>query len=1013
MRFKCIIITGILLAAATISSKAQFYSSGNDPGSLRWKYITTPNYKIIFPKGLDSLAKVYASELETSRPKVALSSGYRPGEKYWSRTPVVLHAYTGSANGSVAWAPMRMDLYTLPDAYSPEPMPWVKELSIHENRHVAQLQFGADGVLKPFSWIFGEMATGAFSGLFPGTWMLEGDAVVAETALSDFGRGRSASFLAYYKAAFDKGDRRSWTQWRWGSSRRYAPDHYALGYLTVAGARYLYNDPLFTSDFLSLSAKRPLKASKVRAWFKNNSGKHFYDAFQDICDSFSSLWARNAIERGEAFSGTSITGKPDWYTVYRSPVCFGNDVYAIKSSLVRPSGLVKISPDGKETAVRAFASKTSPIIKAGDKLYWTETIPDKRWTLAADSRLMEMSGDGRIKELSKKGRYYNPAISPDGNISVTEYPFKGGSAVVVLSPEGKILRRLEAPHGYQITESAWLGDSLAVAYIGPEGFGIGYLDGNEISQIIPQGPYSINHLKVNDGKLYFISDRNGVEEIYCCNGNETLQISASEYGITDFAIEDGRLIWTARQYEGELLHKALLSDMPAKEATFLSWHRDAVADTLSAQEERLAEDAGVDLTSTWDGRISEPKAYSKLLNAIRIHSWVPLGIKYDSVSDISGDSSLEEISLGATLLFQNTLGTLSGLASYSYGKDELTADKWRNSFHLSLAYSGLYPVFEVLFDAGTRNAIQYGRVLAEYNDLRWEQTRGRLMDSPYLKAEIKAYVPLNFSKGGWTRGLIPQIEYIISNDRFLTGAPVYSYGSDLGEIQTTPVFKGYTGGKNVPLQTVTASLRAYSIRNTASSQVYPCIGIGAELGYRQRLALSEYFSPDFYWYLYGYLPGLKADHGLRLTALGQHQFDAVRFESAVKTRPRGLASDALNNWMSAYAPSQIRLTADYAIPFCYCDFDRLSPLAYIKNFVLTPHVDYTFLWFDHGYSGYGGLSSIGLDLTAKVANILWFPYGSEIGLSFCYNGGPSFSDIKAAGVPMKRTSVGMVFKTSF
>ena len=204
-----LLLTAVLAFATLFGARAQFYLAGDDPGSVKWQYIHTPNYKVIYPKGLDSLAVVYARALETNRPRVALTAGYLPGQTYWCKTPVVLHPYTPYSNGSVAWAPMRMDLYTMPEAYAPETLSWVWELAIHENRHVAQLQFGADGVLKPFTWLFGEAATGLFAGMYPSYWMAEGDAVAAETGLSEFGRGRSSDFLAYYMTAFDKGDFRN------------------------------------------------------------------------------------------------------------------------------------------------------------------------------------------------------------------------------------------------------------------------------------------------------------------------------------------------------------------------------------------------------------------------------------------------------------------------------------------------------------------------------------------------------------------------------------------------------------------------------------------------------------------------------------------------------------------------------------------------------------------------------------------------------------------------------------
>ena len=1012
MRLRCLLSIAVISISA-LSARAQFYLAGDDPGAVRWNYILTPNYKVIYPKGLDSLSRAYAKALESARMKVGMSAGYIPGETYGARTQVVLHAYTGDSNGSVAWAPMRMDLNTLPEAYSPSAIPWIEELAVHESRHVAQMQFGKDGLLGVSSWLFGELPTGAAAGIFPSTWMLEGDAVVAETALSDYGRGRDGAFLAYYMAAFDKGDRRSWTQWRWGSSRRYAPNHYALGYLTIAGARYLYNDPLFTSTYLKGAANHPLKLSKVRAWFKERSGKHFYDAFDDIYSVFHKQWKAGFLERGEAAEGQALTGTPSWYTSYSSPLLAGDDIYAVKSSLISPAKLVKLDKDGKEKSVMPFAQKSSGLFKAGNKVYWTEPVPDKRWSLAASSRLRVLSEDGSVKDLTRGGRYFNPAVSKDGKISVTEYPVEGGSAIVVLSEDGKELSRFKAPSGIQFTESAFVGDGIFVCYVGEKGMGLGRLKDNGIEEIIHQGPYTITKLKEGEGNLYFISGRDGAEEIYCLDAaGKTSKLFASKYGVTDFNIDGNNIVWMSREHEGNLPFKGSISNMPKREVSFLSWRRNAIADTLASQEKRLAKAAGIDLSAQWNGDISEPKSYNKFLNAFRFHSWLPLGIKYDAISDISDDSALEETSLGATVLFQNTLGTFSGLASYRYMEDELTGKGYRNAFHLSLTYSGLYPVIEAKLDIGERKAIQYGRLLTQNGQLSFEQTRGWLLDCPLVKAEINAYIPFNFSKGGWNKGVVPKLEYIISNDRFNTGAPLLGLGYDLSEIQHTTVFLDYVGGKNSLMQTITASVRAYTMRKQAPSQVFPSIGIGAEVGYRQRISLTKHFSPDLYWYLYGYLPGLSAEQGLKFTALGQHQFDATRFENVVKTRPRGLATDALNNWLAAYAPTQIRLTADYAIPIYLGDIDLLSPVTYIKNFVLTPHYDYTVLKFGHGFSGTGGLSSLGVDFTANVANILWFPYDSKIGISFCYNEGPSFSDIKKTGLPLDRTWIGMVFRTS-
>ena len=83
---------GMLL---TSTAWAQFYTGGEDPASVRWSTFRTDHYKLIYPTGMDSLARAYARSLETFRPQVGRSIGYLPGGMYRKPMPVILHAHGG------------------------------------------------------------------------------------------------------------------------------------------------------------------------------------------------------------------------------------------------------------------------------------------------------------------------------------------------------------------------------------------------------------------------------------------------------------------------------------------------------------------------------------------------------------------------------------------------------------------------------------------------------------------------------------------------------------------------------------------------------------------------------------------------------------------------------------------------------------------------------------------------------------------------------------------------------
>ena len=59
----------LLLATFFISTQAfaQFYTGGDDDGRLKWKQFTSENYRFIYPEGLDSHARVFATDLERYR----------------------------------------------------------------------------------------------------------------------------------------------------------------------------------------------------------------------------------------------------------------------------------------------------------------------------------------------------------------------------------------------------------------------------------------------------------------------------------------------------------------------------------------------------------------------------------------------------------------------------------------------------------------------------------------------------------------------------------------------------------------------------------------------------------------------------------------------------------------------------------------------------------------------------------------------------------------------------------
>lgn len=919
-----------LLLGSVVAAEAQFYSIGNDPARTEWSQITTDSYRLVFPKGYDSLAFVYAGWLEKVKKPISGSLGFVPNQNYKKKMPVILHPFTSVSNGMVTWTPRRMELYTTPDHYDPIPLDWPMELSIHESRHVAQMQPAAGGALGKVGGILsGELIAGAMSSVFGGPAAMEGDAVLAETALTASGRGRNADFLEYQRACFAEGDFRDYWKWRFGSQKEYTPSHYTIGYISHAGMRYF-------SDF-----------SK---WPYSSIGSRLEKTFPVIADSLATMWENESRARGPFPATEKITMQERHFVEYSSPAGEEGRLFAVRSGISEDPQLVRINEGGDFERLVHIASISSRIrySSSDGKLYWSENRPDIRWELKSSSviRVFDTTS-GESEYLTRGTRYFNPSPSPDGRyVCASEALEDGTSAVVILSSsDGTPVRTFPLPPGFQAVETAWIGNRIYLSAISQEGIGIYELDG--FNTVLKASPAKIKGLGSHEGKLTFISDRDGVDEVYSldpADGN-LLEITRSRQGTNDYLFVPEVIYTTSLSSKGRMLHRIRTDSLIVREAGDAGLHKDRIAEALSS-----AEPFRID--SCQNVEISSPERYSRLSHSIKFHSWVPVYFDYNIIDNLSFDAFMVYSGLGATAFFQNDLSNLSGAISYSAWTP---AHGWRNGGHVKLTYSGLFPVFELSADISDSRAAYIQYSLTDKNEMEHNIS---LIDNPSANLDIKAYVPLNLSSGGWSRGIIPQINGTFTNN-------MASFGSQKAWVHN-----------------LSLSIRGYSMLSVPSSNIYPKWGIGAESGFATRPGLGELYTSNLYGYMYGYLPGLAKTHGIRLSSIIEtHSGNGILVFPYANTAPRG--ASYVKTEMARY-PLHGKFTIDYAMPFAPVDWSFLEPLAYVRNFELIAHYDYSFF---RASKDKGSLSSVGADLCVKLGNILWIPYTTRIGISYSYNYG--------------------------
>ena len=115
---------------------------------------------------------------------------------------------------------------------------------------------------------------------------------------------------------------------------------------------------------------------------------------------------------------------------------------------------------------------------------------------------------------------------------------------------------------------------------------------------------------------------------------------------------------------------------------------------------------------------------------------------------------------------------------------------------------------------------------------------------------------------------------------------------------------------------------------------------------------GENFGSTFYASIYGYLPGVKENNGLRLAISFQHQFvENKRYlQKSDISFPRG--------YNSYWSKELAYISVDYAFPIYFEDF-LPSWLLYIKRLQLIPFFD---AGYNKGLRGDSRLISFGSDI---------------------------------------------------
>ncbi len=923
--FRSILISIVLVLFYSQSAKSQFYETGQDPFSVSWKQIKLKNYKLIFPEDFEPTALKFASTLDTFYP---VSSKYLL--KDHKRISIVFHTQSSLSNGMVVYAPKRMELYTIPpqDNY---PQDWLDQLALHETRHVVQLDALNQGLTRFGSFIIGQQAIGAVSGLVP-RWFLEGDAVYSETIFSSAGRGRSAAFQMPYRAlVLNREKLYSYEKAMLGSYRNFVPDIYQMGYPMVKMMRDSFDQDIFGKS-LKYTARNPYLVFPFGHSLKINSGLNNRYSYEFTYKTLKNIWEKQ--NQYSTYQHWPVK-ETRTFTNYNTPVHISDSlVLAQKWSLAQTRRYVLIDKQGKEKKLITIGSNNSDRISLyQNKLAWSENKTDLRWTNRTYSEVMIYDIEHKTRKvLTRKSWYFSPAFSPDGRqIAVVEESPKYQSALVILDANsGKVLQRIAAPDGNHLQYPVWNKSEVYCLSVQKKGKSIIKLKNDSWYEVMLPTFNNISSFCMVDSTIVFAGENNGVNNIFIYNPfkNTYSQVTNSRFGAFEPYPDTNNNILYFSEYTSDGYR---ISHTP--------WNPDSYLHTIDYNRNPLTavtlENSGFNVQNTAnDSTFSskyKPEKYARLPHLVNVHSWLPAYFNY-SVSDFSNPGLYP----GLMVLSQDILGTLVSSAGYSNREGY-------SHFHANISYKALLPIITWSIDAG--GPVQHVG----------SSTALPLSYSRNIQSTVSVSLPLNLSRGKYASGITPWVEWKLNRNAYYIKAE-----------------NNYYQG----LHYINYGVNFYRYTKMAVRDIFPRFGVSSFFKFQTTPFENKLFNEIYAVSARLYLPGLMKNHSFQVRYAYQKQSPLRYLYGSMISFPAGYASQRSEELNA--------VNVTYALPLVYPDF-HLGPVLYLKRIR-------THLFYDMAFNKFHSrpniiteniLRSVGTDLIADVHFLrIMFPF--QVGARIAY-----------------------------
>jgi hypothetical protein len=665
----------LLLVLASFLSTLNAQNFGGNP-PMKWAQMNTDTVRVIFPKGLDSIANRIATIAHYLQRDTS-------GKYQFRKINLVLQNNSTVSNAYVTLAPYKSEFFlTAPqNAFELGSLSWADNLIVHEWRHVQQYNYFNRGLAKVAGVFLGQEGRALFNALAVPDWFFEGDAVWNETKFSRQGRGRLPLAFSGYKSLFLEGRHYNYMKLRNGSLKDYVPNHYDIGYLLVAYGAERYGKDFWNKVTADASAFKPL-FYPLQGAIKRYTGISFKQFVDEAFNFYEKQWKQEV----NASDVTWLTPAKDHRTDYLFPyVTSGGNIIAVKQGSKENPALYEISGDGKENKIasqgitvdRYFSYKNGRVVYAAYSI-------DPRWNNREYSNIAVLdAAQGRTRKITAAARYFSPDISADGKIIVAvEMKTSTASRLVVLNDNGQELRSIDAGTGEVFSQPKFSADDkeIYVAVRNAKGWMSlrKYSFDKPGSQVlVPFKNYILGFPVVNGDTVLFTATANKRDDVYAWTGKDQKLYHVATYpaGMYQTALRDGKLVSSVFTSTGYRL--AVIEP---------KWNYVEAPSSIEDLYIDKALDADLTIENIPPQRFSYKK-YPTLSHPFNFHSWRPFYDPPEYSFTIYGDNVLNTIATEASYIYNQNENSHAAAGTLVYGgtfiQPYFTA---RNTWNRSFAY---------------------------------------------------------------------------------------------------------------------------------------------------------------------------------------------------------------------------------------------------------------------------------------------------------------------------------------